>query len=103
VRISIRLVDNFGELGMRTMLPASLLPRAKMKMVFGQAELLPASSSVRVALAWRASSLRVIGSVAGSATGAGIATGEAMAMEAIRERMATDFILTIVVVAKDCE
>jgi hypothetical protein len=78
---------------MLTMLPGSPLPRAKMKIVRGHEVLLPVSSSLRVALAWRASSL--IGE--GSATGAGTATGDAIARVHRREMMAKYFILMMVI------
>jgi len=77
------------------MLPASVLPLAKMKMVLGQAALLPLSSSLRVALDWRASSIMGWGASAGAE--AGTAIGEERTREAKRERMVMDFILTIVV------
>ena len=80
------------------MFPASVLPRAKMKMALGHAELLPVSSSLRVAPAWRASS--VIGS--GCATGAGTAMGDAIARVNSVEMIVKDFILMMVVVKIDC-
>jgi hypothetical protein len=79
------------------MLPGSPLPRAKIKIVRGHEVLLPVSSSLRVALAWRASSL--IG--AGSATGAGTATGDAMARVHRRETMVKDLILMMIVEVMD--
>jgi hypothetical protein len=53
----------------RTMLPLSVVPRAKMKMTRGQLEELPSSRSVRVDRSWRASipatsSTRVVGRAA---------------------------------------
>jgi hypothetical protein len=79
------------------MLPDSVLPLAKMKMVLGHAALFPLSSSLRVALAWRASSVIGWGASAGAATGTATAMGEVRAREAKRERMAMDFMLSVVV------
>jgi hypothetical protein len=71
------------------MLPASVLPLAKMKMALGHEALLPVSSSLRVAPDWRASS--VIGS--GTATGAGTAMGVAIARVVRMEMIVKTFML----------
>lgn len=67
--------------GEGTILPPSVLARAKMKIAFGQAPLLPCSRSLRVFLEpnWRAS--RVLGA------GALRAMGEAVARAAKAERV----------------
>jgi hypothetical protein len=79
------------------MLLASVLPRAKIKIALGHAALLPVSSSLRVAPAWRMSS--VIGS--GCATGAGTAMGEVIARVVKREMIVKVFILIMAVVTID--
>lgn len=70
------------------MLPGSVDARANMKMTLGHDELLPDSSSFRE-LDWRASREM------SSASGAGIAIGEAKAIAVIRERMVKDFMVKV--------